>query len=214
MQYIADLHIHSRYSRATSKASHLHGLATWAAIKGIQVVGTGDFTHPAWFAHICETLEEAEPGFFRLRDRELEKLRNGGIDPGPLPAGVAPDPAGIRFVLTSEISSIYKRGGRVRKVHNVLFAPDLESVRRFNATLAGIGNLEATAGPSWGSIPGTCSRSSSRPCPRVSWFRPISGHPGSPCSDPGQVLMPSRSVSTTWWTTSLPWRPAFPLTRT
>ncbi len=147
MQYIADLHIHSRYSRATSKASHLHGLATWAAIKGIQVVGTGDFTHPAWFAHICETLEEAEPGFFRLRECELEKLRNGGIDPGPLPAGVAPDPAGIRFVLTSEISSIYKRGGRVRKVHNVLFAPDLESVRRFNATLAGIGNLEADGRP-------------------------------------------------------------------
>ena len=148
MRYIADLHIHSRYSRATSKASHLHGLAAWAAVKGIQVVGTGDFTHPAWFAHICETLEEAEPGFFRLRERELEKLRNGGIDlTGLLPGGVAPDPSGVRFVLTSEISSIYKRGGRVRKIHNVLFAPDLESVRRLNATLAGIGNLEADGRP-------------------------------------------------------------------
>ena len=148
MQYIADLHIHSRYSRATSKASHLHGLAAWAAIKGIQVVGTGDFTHPAWFAHINETLEEAEPGFFRLREQELEKLRRREIDlSGLLPDGVQPDPAGVRFVLTSEISSIYKRGGRVRKVHNILFAPDLESVRRLNATLAGIGNLEADGRP-------------------------------------------------------------------
>ncbi len=147
-QYIADLHIHSRYSRATSKASHLHGLAAWAAIKGIQVVGTGDFTHPAWFAHINETLEEAEPGFYRLREQELEKLRRREIDlSGLLPDGVQPDPAGVRFVLTSEISSIYKRGGRVRKVHNVLFAPDLDAVRRLNATLAGIGNLEADGRP-------------------------------------------------------------------
>ncbi len=148
MHYIADLHIHSRYSRATSKASHLHGLAAWAAIKGIQVVGTGDFTHPAWFEHIAATLEEAEPGFFRLRAEELDKLRSRRIDlSGLVPDGVTPDPARVRFVLTSEISSIYKRGGRVRKVHNVLFAPDLESVRRLNATLAGIGNLEADGRP-------------------------------------------------------------------
>ncbi|MFP7755648.1 UvrD-helicase domain-containing protein [Thermodesulfobacteriota bacterium B35] len=148
MQYIADLHIHSRYSRATSKASHLHGLAAWAAVKGIQVVGTGDFTHPAWFDHIAGTLEEAEPGFFRLRPAEAERLRTGEIDlTGLLPPGVMPDVAAIRFVLTAEISSIYKRGGRVRKVHNVLFAPDLEAARRCNASLAGIGNLEADGRP-------------------------------------------------------------------
>jgi uncharacterized protein (TIGR00375 family) len=141
-RYIADLHIHSLYSRATSKASNLHGLAAWAAIKGITVVGTGDFTHPAWLAHLTRHLEPAEPGFFRLRTppdyKELSPL---------LPPDVMPDVSGIRFVLTAEISSIYKRHGRVRKVHNVLFAPDFESVRKINTTLAGIGNLESDGRP-------------------------------------------------------------------
>ncbi len=140
--YIADLHIHSRYSRATSKASNLQGLAAWAAIKGIDVVGTGDFTHPGWFAHLTEHLEEAEPGLFKLREQLfLEEL-------APiLPPGVQPDTSGIRFVLSSEISSIYKRDDKVRKVHNILFAPDFESVRRINTTLAGIGNLESDGRP-------------------------------------------------------------------
>ncbi len=140
--YIADLHIHSLYSRATSKASTLHGLAAWAAIKGIDVVGTGDFTHPGWFALLTENLEQAEPGFFRLKQPpSFEKL-------APiLPPGVQPDTSGIRFVLSSEISSIYKRGGKVRKVHNILFAPDFKSVRKINTTLAGIGNLESDGRP-------------------------------------------------------------------
>lgn len=140
--FIADLHIHSRYSRATSKASTLHGLAAWAAIKGITVVGTGDFTHPGWFAHLGEHLEPAEPGFYRLRTppdfKQLTAI---------LPPGVEPDTSSIRFVLTAEISSIYKRGGKVRKVHNILFAPDFSSVRRINTTLAGIGNLESDGRP-------------------------------------------------------------------
>ncbi len=140
--YIADLHIHSRYSRATSKASDLFGLAAWAAIKGIDVVGTGDFTHPGWFAHLHEHLEPAEPGFFKLKNK---------LDPEPiapiLPPGVQPDTSGIRFVLTSEISSIYKRGGKVRKVHNLLFAPEFAAVRKINTTLAGIGNLESDGRP-------------------------------------------------------------------
>lgn len=140
--YIADLHIHSRYSRATSKASNLPGLAAWAAIKGIDVVGTGDFTHPGWFAHLTEHLEEAEPGLFKLREQpSLEEL-------APiLPPGIQPDTSGIRFVLSSEISSIYKRDDKVRKVHNILFAPDFDSVRRINTTLAGIGNLESDGRP-------------------------------------------------------------------
>lgn len=140
--YIADLHIHSLYSRATSKASTLHGLAAWAAIKGIDVVGTGDFTHPGWFAHLTENLEPAEPGFFRLKQPpSFEKLVS------ILPPGVQPDTSGIRFVLSSEISSIYKRGGKVRKVHNILYAPDFHSVRKINTTLAGIGNLESDGRP-------------------------------------------------------------------
>jgi len=140
--YIADLHIHSLYSRATSKASTLHGLACWAVIKGIDVVGTGDFTHPGWFAHLVDNLEPAEPGFYRLKHPpDFEALAH------ILPPGVQPDTSSIRFVLTSEISSIYKRGGKVRKVHNVLFAPDFAAVRRINTTLAGIGNLESDGRP-------------------------------------------------------------------
>ena len=140
--YIADLHIHSLYSRATSKASNLHGLACWAAIKGIQVVGTGDFTHPGWFDHLTRNLVPAEPGFFQLKHPpDFSKLSS------ILPPGLQPDTTGIRFVLSAEISSIYKRGGKVRKVHNVLFAPDFEAVRKINTTLAGIGNLESDGRP-------------------------------------------------------------------
>ena len=143
MKYIADLHIHSHYSRATSKASHLPGLAAWAAIKGIQVVGTGDFTHPGWFAHLHQALEPAEPGFFRLKTEPACNFRE------LMPQGMHPvaSPADIRFVLSAEISSIYKRGGKVRKVHNLLYAPDFESVQRLNATLATIGNIGSDGRP-------------------------------------------------------------------
>jgi DNA helicase-2/ATP-dependent DNA helicase PcrA len=141
LRYIADLHIHSLYSRATSKSSHLHGLAAWAVIKGIDVVGTGDFTHPGWLSHLQENLVEAEPGFFRLKDTRSELFKN------VVPESLNPDISKIRFVLTSEISSIYKRGGKVRKVHNLLFSPDFDSVRRINVALSAIGNLEADGRP-------------------------------------------------------------------
>lgn len=142
MPYIADLHIHSLYSRATSKASNLHGLAAWAAIKGIDVVATGDFTHPGWFAHLADNLEPAEPGLFRLKEQpNFEEL-------APiLPPGVQPDCSHIRFLLSAEISSIYKRGGKVRKIHNLLYVPDLDAVRRINTVLAGIGNLHSDGRP-------------------------------------------------------------------
>ena len=143
MNYLADLHVHSHYSRATSKASHLHGLAAWAAVKGIAVVATGDCTHPGWFAHLHEHLEPAETGFFRL-------LPDQSIDwPSLVPEGIRPaaSPADIRFVLSAEISSIYKRGGRVRKVHNLLYLPDLDSARRINAKLATLGNIASDGRP-------------------------------------------------------------------
>ncbi len=141
MRYIADLHIHSRFSRATSKACTIPGLAAWARIKGIDVVGTGDFTHPGWFSHFSGTLTEAEPGFFRLKP---------GVEPdfSTFPHfSITPMERDVRFVLTAEISSIYKRGGRVRKIHNVLLVPDFDSVRRLNARLAGIGNIESDGRP-------------------------------------------------------------------
>src|SRR3990172_9364682 len=138
MDYIADLHTHSPYSRATSPEGTLKGLAGWARVKGIQVIGTGDFTHPGWFRRLREELAPAEPGLFRLQDEKAIVT--------PL-AGVAPAPTTVRFLLSAEISSIYKRHGAVRKVHNLLYVPDFASAERLNATLAGIGNIESDGRP-------------------------------------------------------------------
>ncbi len=137
MQYIADLHIHSPYSRATSKDSTPAGLAAWARVKGIHLVGTGDFTHPEWRQALEEALEPAEPGLFRLR-QEAAAVPPFGIRCEPIP---------VRFVLTAEISSIYKKDGRVRKIHNVIFAPDMEAAERLCGRLAAIGNLESDGRP-------------------------------------------------------------------
>lgn len=141
MKFTADLHIHSLYSRATSKASNIASLAAWARVKGVELLGTGDFTHPAWFAQLKETLEPAEPGFFRLKktvQRDFSSLLNDTLTTEEIPT---------RFVLTAEISSIYKRGGKVRKVHNILFVPDFGSAERVNMALASIGNIESDGRP-------------------------------------------------------------------
>lgn len=141
MRFIADLHIHSLYSRATSKSSHICSLAAWSQIKGVHLLGTGDFTHPLWFRELKETLAPAEPGFYQLK---------GSITPDfsfPFPFAPAPETVPARFVLSAEISSIYKRHGRVRKVHNLIFVPDFASAERINETLAGIGNLAADGRP-------------------------------------------------------------------
>ncbi len=138
MFYIADLHIHSPYSRATSSESNLAGLLGWARLKGINVVGSGDFTHPAWFASLKERLEPAEPGLFRLRGEE--------VVPSPL-AGIADGAAPVRFLLSAEVSCIYKRHGRVRKVHNLLYVPDFASAERVNRRLAAIGNIVSDGRP-------------------------------------------------------------------
>lgn len=138
MDYIADLHIHSPYSRATSPESNLAGLAGWAGVKGIQVIGTGDFTHPGWFRRLKDALEPAEPGLFRLK--------NEAVIASPLP-GVTPLAGPVRFLLSAEISCIYKRHGVVRKVHNLLYVPDFASAERLNAKLAGIGNIESDGRP-------------------------------------------------------------------
>ncbi len=137
MKYIADLHIHSSFSRATSKKCDLPNLFAWARIKGINLVGTGDFTHPGWLAHLKENLVPAEPGFFKLRYEQV---------PADLQS-ILPEAIPVRFLLTAEISSIYKRHGKVRKVHNILILPDFESVERICGKLAGIGNLESDGRP-------------------------------------------------------------------
>ncbi len=137
MNYLADLHIHSPFSRATSPLSNLVGLHAWAQVKGINVIGTGDFTHPGWFSQLQDKLVEAEDGFYRLADDNVP-LAMEGVQPEPVP---------VRFCLTAEISSIYKRHDKVRKVHNIIFAPDLASVQRFNSRLAAIGNIESDGRP-------------------------------------------------------------------
>lgn len=137
MRYISDLHVHSHYSRATSKDLNLESLYQWAKIKGINVVGTGDFTHPEWFAELREKLQPDGHGFFTLKDPP---------DDAGIP-GIRTKDIDVRFCLTSEISSIYKHGDRVRKNHNLVYAPDLNTVARLNHKLSSIGNLEADGRP-------------------------------------------------------------------
>jgi len=127
MKLIADLHIHSHFSIATSKQLIPEYLDLWARIKGINIIGTGDFTHPSWIDELEEKLEPAEEGLYRLRD-EYRIDSDWG-----LPGGFG-DP--VRFLLSAEISNIYKRDKKVRKVHNVVFAPDFAAVRKIQAGLA------------------------------------------------------------------------------
>lgn len=135
MRYIADLHIHSRYSRATSKELNLDSIYLWAKIKGINVVGTGDFTHPQWLEEIKDKLVPDGSGFFRLKEPPESNSLPGAKD------------IDVRFCLSSEISSIYKYEDRVRKNHNLVFAPDLETVTKINARLSEIGNLKSDGRP-------------------------------------------------------------------
>ncbi|MGK5531681.1 UvrD-helicase domain-containing protein [Streptomyces sp. URMC 129] len=139
MRFHADLHIHSKFSRACSKDCDLEHLTWWARRKGITLVGTGDFTHPAWFAHLQETLLPAEPGLFRLRD-ELDRDIARRLAPG---LAAAP----VRFMLSVEISTIYKRGDRTRKVHHLVYMPDFEAAAEFNRRLARIGNIASDGRP-------------------------------------------------------------------
>jgi len=125
MKFVADFHIHSKYSRATSKDMDLDHLDKWAKIKGIKVLGTGDFTHPEWLESLKEELEPAEPGLFKLKNKKSP----------------------TRFMLTSEISCIYSKNNRVRKIHIIVFAPSFEVVDKINAHLGWIGNLKSDGRP-------------------------------------------------------------------
>ena len=138
MRIVADLHIHSHFSRATSRNLTFEHLARWAQLKGITVVATGDVSHPGWLAEMREKLVPAEEGLYRLGDdfaRDVQAL---------VPATCR---APVRFILSGEISNIYKRGGATRKVHNVVFAPDLDTVARLQARLEKIGNIRSDGRP-------------------------------------------------------------------
>ncbi len=133
MLFYADLHIHSKYSRATSKNCNLEELAVWAQKKGLSVISTGDFTHPAWFNEIKEKLVPAGNGVYRLRP-DIEKQILTPEKP-------------VYFILSVEISTIYKKGDKTRKVHHVVFSPDMETAQNFRQKLGAIGNINSDGRP-------------------------------------------------------------------
>jgi DNA helicase II / ATP-dependent DNA helicase PcrA len=138
MPFYADLHLHSKYARATSRNAELPELAWWARRKGIAVLGTGDFTHPAWLAELQAGLVPAEPGLYRLRD-ELDRAVSERLPPscrGPL-----------RFLLAVEVSTAFRRDGRGRRMHHLLYVPDLDAAAALNRRLGRSGNLAEDGRP-------------------------------------------------------------------
>lgn len=132
---IADLHIHSRYSRATSRDCCPEQLDFYARRKGITILGTGDFTHPAWRQELSEKLLPAEDGLYRLRE---ELAQQGNAPPDAVPP---------RFVVSGEISCIYKKDGKTRKVHNLILLPGLEEAEILAKRLEAVGNLHSDGRP-------------------------------------------------------------------
>lgn len=127
-RFLADFHIHTRFSRATSREMTLENVARWARIKGIELMGTGDFTHPLYFAELRSKLEEAEGGLYRLKDGE----------------------GSVRFVLATEVCNIFDQGGRRnRRIHTLIFAPDLRTAERINQTLSRYGDLRQDGRPTF-----------------------------------------------------------------
>lgn len=151
MKQVLDLHIHSRFSRACSKELTLPNIAAAAARKGIDIVGTGDFTHPAWREEIGRDLEEAEKGLFRLRPGlpRHSVPRNDTADLSLRGSAMTEAiQSEVRFMLTTELSCIYKRGGKVRRVHHVITAPSLAAVDAIIASLTSRGcNLKSDGRP-------------------------------------------------------------------
>jgi PHP family Zn ribbon phosphoesterase len=121
MEFIADFHIHSKYSRATSRNMDIEHIAEWAKLKGVTLMGTGDFTHHLWLEELKANLEDLGNGLFKYQD--------------------------IYFILTVEISSIYSKNGRGYRVHNVIFAPSFKTVDKINNTLSHWGNIASDGRP-------------------------------------------------------------------
>jgi uncharacterized protein (TIGR00375 family) len=122
---ITDLHLHSKYSRATSKNMDILNLDKGARIKGIKILGTGDFTHPEWLKELKNHLEPAESGLFKLKKVKSE----------------------TRFILSSEISCVYSKKGKIRKIHLIVLAPSFQAVEKLNIHLGWLGNLKADGRP-------------------------------------------------------------------
>ncbi len=159
MKFVADLHIHSKFSRATSRDMVLDSLAYWAKIKGIRLLATGDFTHPEWLFLMKEKLKPAGNGFLQFRNgiQPPESVYLKGIDVSP---------EDVSFILATELSFIYSKGGKVRKIHVMVLAPDFESVERINGRLAAVGNLRSDGRPILGLDVRLFCRMIADTCPR------------------------------------------------
>ncbi|MCX7698226.1 MAG: endonuclease Q family protein [Candidatus Goldbacteria bacterium] len=125
MRIIVDFHIHSKYSRATSKDMDIVNIVSWADKKGIGIIGSGDFQHPSYFGELKNKLEPAEPGLFKLKKGQSK----------------------ARVILSTEIANIYKYGGKVRKIHTLIFMPDIYAAEKFSKLLAEKGNTDADGRP-------------------------------------------------------------------
>jgi uncharacterized protein (TIGR00375 family) len=125
MRFIADFHIHSKYSRATSKDMEVETLARWAKKKGISLLGTGDFTHPTYFAELRSKLVPAGNGLFELKNGEKD----------------------VRFILTTEVCNIYTQDGKGRRIHNLIFVPSLEVADKIRSKLGNLGKLSSDGRP-------------------------------------------------------------------
>lgn len=127
MEFVTDLHLHSKYSRAVSPQMILPIMAAWADKKGLDIITTSDFTHPLWFREIKHQLAEDAEGVYKLKIND------------------------VRFILTTEIASIYKQGEKLRRIHNLVFAPNLETVEKIREALIKRGvNLMSDGRPMMG----------------------------------------------------------------
>ena len=136
--FISDLHIHSKYSRACSKNLDLPNINAWCQLKGIDLVSTADFTYPAWFKDLNEQLEEVDQGIYELKEKYSGKHDVHIPDSCKRP---------VRFILSTEVSLIYKKNDKVRKTHHVILAPNLDTVAKINIELDKIGNIKSDGRP-------------------------------------------------------------------
>ena len=127
MRFVADFHIHSKYSHATSKYMDLLALAQWGQLKGIMMMGSGDFTHPKWQQELRSQLQEAEPGLFELKSEFSQIVASRVYDSCKNMQ---------RFVLTAEVSTIFKRNGRCYRTHSLILAPTFDAVQKISQDLA------------------------------------------------------------------------------
>ena len=128
MRIIVDLHVHSKYSRATSRDMDIINISKWADKKGIDIIASGDFQHPKYLGELKNSLVEADPGLYKLKNQNTKS----------------------RIILSTEISNIFKQAGKVRKIHTLVLMPTIEDASKFSQVLATKGNTTADGRPIFG----------------------------------------------------------------